>query len=151
MPPGFGNDSGCSAHAMACSPPSRLVAGVFRSSSLMQNTRAARTAGSSRPAALLDDLFQRHTIACAAPCGQNHIRLGRRDFFCGDGLAGRPTNSPPADSTSSATQGCEAMIGFPHSSQNTLNLGVFAIRSRTVSDRTLHSRRSRLARDPTLP
>ena len=47
-------------------------------------------------------------------------------------LPGRLTNSPPAASTNSATHGCEAMIGFPHSSQNTLGLdalrGAFADR-----------------------
>ena len=37
-------------------------------------------------------------------------------------LPGAPMNSPPAASTSSATQGCDAMIGFPHSSQKTLGL-----------------------------
>ena len=35
---------------------------------------------------------------------------------CAPGL---PRNSPPAAATSSATQGCDAMIGLPHSSQNT--------------------------------
>ena len=33
---------------------------------------------------------------------------------------GVPRNSPPAASTSSATQGCDAISGLPHSSQKTL-------------------------------
>ena len=41
-------------------------------------------------------------------------RLQRSWFFLAT-----PTNSPPAASTSSAIQGCDAMIGLPHSSQNT--------------------------------
>ena len=87
MPPGRSNSSGCSAHAMARSPPSRQVAGVFSSSSLMQNTRCRAHRRQLCPATLLDDLLQRHPVAGAAPRSQNHVGLGRRNLFRRDRLS----------------------------------------------------------------
>ncbi len=112
------------------SPPSRLVAGVFSSSSLMQNTRPWRTAGNSvqpRCSTIFSSgtrspaPHQAATIAsgCAAATSSAVVVL-----------PGSPTNSPPAASTSSATHGCDAMIGLPHSSQKTLGLDAAAVRVR---------------------
>ena len=65
------------------------------------------------PVALFDDLLQRNAVAGAAPRGDQHVGLGRAV------LPGSPMQLPPAAAINSATQGCDAMIGLPHSSQNT--------------------------------
>ncbi len=122
MPLGCSNNSGCSAHAIASSPPSRLLAGVFSSSSLMQKTRRSRTAGRFCQ-------FRCSTIFSSGTRSPAPHHAARSTSGCADAISsavvvfpGSPTNSPPAASTSSATQGCEAIIGLPHSSQKTVCL-----------------------------
>ena len=67
---GCGNSSGCRPTRWRAVRRAGCVAGVFSSSSLMQNTRPSRTAGKFCPATLLDDLLQRDAIARAAPGGE---------------------------------------------------------------------------------
>ena len=70
------------------------------------------------PAALLDDTRQRNAVSGAAP-GEDRERQDQLAAMSSAVvvLPASPTNSPPAASTSSFTQGCEWMSGLPHSSQ----------------------------------
>ena len=91
---------------------------------------AGERSGRALPASLGNDFFQRDALARAAPGGNDHLRIELSDLFGRDLLAGMPKNRPPAASTNSATQGCEAIRGLPHSSHQTRGLASGAVRAR---------------------
>ena len=82
------NISGCSAHAIACKPSIRLLAGVFSSSSLMQNTRRSRTAGRFAHPRCSTIFLQGDAISGATPGGDDDVGLRIRYVFGGGSLAG---------------------------------------------------------------
>jgi len=66
------------------------------------------------PAAVADNLFERHPIAGSTPGSHQYVGIQFNEFSrrC-VAKPGAPANFPPAASTNSATQGCEAMSGLP--------------------------------------
>ncbi len=139
MPAGFWNNSGCSAHAMACSPPIRLVR--RRVQQLIVDAEHPRSPHRRQIwlQPRCSTIFSNGTRS-PAPHHAASRTSGRTAATSSAVIVwpGRATNSPPAASTNSATHGCEAMIGFPHSSQKTLGLDTVAARSRTAAIAALH-------------
>ena len=132
-PSATGKHSGWIAAASACSPRTSVGAGVFRYSSRMQKTRPLTAAGSfSQPRVAM--IFSSGTRspaphqAAISTSGAAAVTSSRE--ICAPGV---PTNSPPAASTSSATHGCDAISGLPHSSQNMRGRGSELVCNRRAS------------------
>ncbi len=125
--------SGWMANASASRPRSSVGAGVLRNSSLTQYTRewrAARVPCQPRSLTIRSSGTRSPAPHQAAIKISGSIRLTFSAVVCSPGFA---RNSPPAASTSSATQVCEAIKGLPHSSQNTRGWSNPAVRARTSS------------------
>src|SRR5580704_11563426 len=108
-------------------------AGVFKSSSETQYTCEFRTAAVSDqplPETIFDSGTRLPAPHQAAMMTSGSIRATSSAEHCAPGLLRK---LPPAASTSSATHGCDAMIGFPHSSQKTRFLGRVAVWRRMSS------------------
>ena len=132
-PPTCGKRSGCMAAAKACSPETNVEAGVFKNSSRMQYTRLFFAAGrfsQSRQRMIFSSGTRSSTPHHAAIITSGRNSSTSANEIC---FPGFPTNSPPAASTNSATQACEAISGLPHSSQNTRSLDKSFVRERTES------------------
>lgn len=69
------------------------------------------------PVSLCDDSFERNAIAGAAPGKKDYVGISGGDLIGVVWAPGVPRKRPFAVATSSATQPCERMRGFPHSSQ----------------------------------
>ena len=118
---------------MARSPCMRLLAGVFSNSSLMQKTRPERTTVRSFHFRC-STIFSRGTRSPAPHHAASTTSGAASATSSADVvLPGSPTNVPPAHSTNSATHGCDAISGLPHSSQKTRGRGPSCTQAARIS------------------